>query len=66
MHKLDFESLPFFQDSSKPGFTVAKERKMAIMECRNYCMEEGCNKGGRVGMSFLVIFLLVISVFQFE
>jgi hypothetical protein len=54
------------QDISKPGCTVGKEGDMAIMECRNYCMEEGCNKGGRVKMSFIVIFLLVVSVFQFE
>ena len=45
---------------------MAKEGKMAIMECRNYCIDEGCNKGGRMGMSFIGIFLLVISVFHFE
>ena len=40
---------------------MAKEGEMAIMECRNYCMKGGCNKGDRIGIAFLLIFLLVIS-----
>ena len=55
-------TFPFIQDSSEPGCRVVKQDGLAIMECRDYCMEEGCNKGVRERNIFIqnVIFVTTI------
>ena len=52
----------FVQDSTNPGCTVVKEGGLAIMECRDHCMDEGCNKGGREMKPFLLMILIASCI----
>ena len=36
------------------------------MECRDYCMEEGCNKGGREREPFILVLLAVLGILTAE
>ena len=53
---------PFIQDSSEPGCRVVKQDGLAIMECRDYCMEEGCNKGVRERNIFIKTVIFVTTI----
>ena len=50
-----------FQDNSNPGCNVVKQAGLAIMECRDYCKEEGCNKGGRDKMPVMIQLVVLVT-----
>ena len=56
----------FVQDSSNPGCTVVKEGGLAMMECRDYCMEKGCNKGDKEMKPFSLMMLFGICILTFQ
>ena len=39
---------------------MGKQGDMAIVECRDYCKEVGCNKGGKQREPFIILLLAVV------
>ena len=48
-----------FQDNSLPGCNIVNEDGRAMTECRDYCMEDGCNKGARERESVMLMLLVL-------
>jgi hypothetical protein len=56
------DCIPYFRTVLSLGVLSERMVALAIMECRDYCMEEGCNKGGRERESVILLLVAVIGM----